>query len=423
MIKYLTINEIEPLTEDSPIVNYSTVFTGEELKTEVHEFFKKHVENVYNDPKTRNGRFINKVSTILNSIEILFKSKTVDDINYDNIILPQDFNVEHKFFYSHSKIIVDLLAKNISKNVKNRFLFVVLHLEHVEHGELIALLKMESHFGVQFSKSELIVHLNMLPDKERDLQKCALIFKNQLATFPVDFDFSNNGSQFEFHTKILDKQDNTISQYFMTSFLDNNLITKDKENTKLASKHISNTLLQYAKEGITRPQIKSYIDNKLQYRNVTSVGSLIEDLIHNSNLIDQYKITKLNVDADTLRVTVYNNMLNENKSAQQSFTADPDFVEKRVIRDKVSSGKDLKVQIAQVMINKGIVKFDYTEENPLNYNDWMKIAIKRDIIDDVEGNDEETSGSIKDDIVTQSFEQQLHLDNPQTKQEAEVGRK
>lgn len=375
MIKMLTINEIEPVTDDTPVVNYSTVFTGNELKAEVHEFFKKHVDNIYENPKTRNGRFINKVSTILNSIgKILNNEIEIEDANF---IFPDDLNENHKNFYYNSKIIVDLLAKNISKNVKNPFLFVVLLLEHDELGDLIAFLKMDSHFGIQFSKSELVVHLNMLPDKERDLQKCALVFKNQLDTIPIDSTF-NSG---DFHTKILDKQDIAISQYFMTSFLDNNVITNDKENTKLASKHITSVMLRFANEGVSRPQIKTYIENIFQNRNVTSIESIVEDLINNSNLINKGTVKNLNFDSASLRKVVYNNMLNENKSAQQTFTAEPDFVEKRVIKDKTSAGKDLKFHVAEVMISKGVVKYDYEEENGLNKNDWMKIAIKRDIID------------------------------------------
>lgn len=406
MIRNLSINEIIPSEEDTPTVNYSSVFSGQELDKKIHEFFIKHVNNVSINPKTRNGRFINKISTILNSIEVLLNIKEENNINEKSISYPEDITDEQKVYYLHSKIIVDLLSHNTSKNAKHPFLFVILHLDHAEHGELIALLKMESHFGVQFSKSELKVQLNMLPDKERDLQKCALIFKEQLIALPVDSDF-NNEHEVDFHTKILDKQDSNISQKFMTSFLDNNLITKDRENTKLATRHITNELLKFSKDGVKRTEIKSYLDSRLQNRNATSVEILIQDLVNNSNLIDNFKIEKSNLDIESLRNQVYTQMLNENKSAQQTFTAAPEFKDRKVIKDKSSDGKDLKVQIAQVMINKGVVKFDYENEIGMNTTDWMKIAIKRDIIDASSGEEnsiidaENTELSLDNDDLTE----------------------
>lgn len=403
MIINLTINEIIPNENDTPTVYYSSVFSGPELDFEIHEYFKKHVDNVSKNPKTRNGRFINKVSTILNSIEILLNIKEENNINEKSITYPEDITEEQKVFYLHSKTIVDLLSNNTSKNAKHPFLFVILHLNHEEHGELIALLKMEAHFGVQYTKSELKVHLNMLPDKERDLQKCALIFKDYLIASPIDSDFENE-NEVDFHTKILDKQDSNISTRFMTSFLDNNLIAKDRENTKLASKHITNELSKYIREGVSRKDIKSYLDNKLQSRNPTSVEILIQDLVNNSNLIDSSKIEESNLDIESLRDIVYKNMLNENKSAQQSFVAAPEFKEKKVIKDKKSDGKDLKLQVAQVMIDKGIVKYDYDSDIGINSNDWMKIAIKRDIIKE-DDNDESSNSE------TINFENNNNQDN------------
>ncbi|MGE7623550.1 hypothetical protein ACQKMD_10945 [Viridibacillus sp. NPDC096237] len=387
-IQRLVINEVKPVDNAIPEVNYSPVFNGEHLKNEIHLFFENHINNIIMNKKTRNGRFKNDVSTILNSIEHLLSLKN-NPIPNDSEEIPETLSEDEKLFYYHSKKVTDQLAKSINKNVKKPFLLVILHFNHEVYGEIIAIIKMERIFGVQFSRQELHVQIDMLPDKERDLQKCTIIFKNKLINLPVNSNFRENNNQNDHHTKILDRQDLAISQYFMTSFLDNIIITLDKENTQLATQFITSELEKYVSEGCTKKNIKDYIDNKMQERTHTSIETIVEDLINNTNFVNRDTIQIANQDSESLSALIYSQMLNANPSAQQTFTADPNYIEKKVIKDIKSSGKELKISIAQTIINKGVVKYDYKDDEELNSEEWMKIAISKAIIDDDDNDDDE----------------------------------
>lgn len=365
MIIKLMINEITPTEDDSlPTIAYSRTFEGGNLETKIHDFFSRHINRSFVNSKMKNLKFTNYHSTILNSSKALL-----------GIIAKRESDDESTHFERHSKIITKKLAENIHKNVTNPFLFIVLTFEH-EDDELLCLIKMEKFFGVQFVNDDLKIQLDMLPDVKTDLQKCAFIYKNQISVLTEE-DFINEdqeiNDQQDFHSKILDRQDESISKYFMTSFLESYVIAQDKEITKLASKHITSELSKYLKEGANKGDIKRYLEKELQKRKATSVSTLVEDVINNSDLINVEKITSNNMDNESLSLSVFRGMKNENTSAYQEFTSSPDYIEKTVIEDKVSNGRDIKIHFSKMYERQGNIQF-------IEENEHVTLRIKKDKI-------------------------------------------
>lgn len=373
------INEITPTDDDSlPTIDYSKIFEGAELERKIHNFFERHIERSFENPKLKNLKFSNYNSTIMNSSKAL-----------SGITPTPDDESDIDFFIRHGKIVTKKLAENIHKNVTNPFLFIILDFTYKKDGkkiELLCFIKMEKFFGVQFTDQNLKLHPDMLPDVKTDLQKCAFIYKSKIENLTED-DFkqtdatqTNEKADFQdtFHSKILDRQDESISKYFMTSFMESYIIAQDKEITRLASNHITTVLQKYLKDGKNKSDIKKYLDNELQKRKDTSVKYLVDDIVKNSKFISNAKITSSNLDSDKLALMVYKKMKEENDSAYQEFTSTPDLIKRTTITDSASEGRDVRISFSKMYEDQGVIEFDESQEDIVTLSiQKSRITIKR----------------------------------------------
>ena len=398
MIKKLIINEITPVTDGTmPIISGGRLYNGDELDGKIHDFFKRHIERSFSNPKMKNMRFSNFNSTLFNSSKSL-------------LIPDENGIINEEIFIRENDIITKKFAENIHKNVTNPFLFIILTFAYQENNEqegtneplseeeaaivnqglgevaadidtssttensagnngssvdeILCLIKMERFDGVQYTAQTFNIHPDMLPDYKTDLQKCAFIFRSKIeglaeTDFTIADELQNlEDNTLDLHSKVLDRQDENISKYFMTSFLESYPIAKDGEVTKLVQKHAAAELSKYLGENCSKQQVNTYLENLLQKRERTSVSRVIEDVIHNSNLINMHLIEELNLDVEKISNSVFNNMRKENNTVYQEFTSLPEVIEKSSIKDIENDGRDIKIYISKMYQTYGYASID-----------------------------------------------------------------
>lgn len=375
------ISEITPSDDGSlPIIEYSSLFHGLNLHPKIHTFFDKHIEKSLKNSKLKNFKFSNYNSTIYSASRGMLG-------------VDENDRAEEEIFEMNSKIIIKKLAENIHKNVTNPFLFIVFTAKHQitenVNEELLCLMKMDRFEGVQFSNNNFELQPDMLPDVRTDLQKCAFIYKSKISDLTIENfeedqiasleEDNPNDDYSSFHSSILDKQDESISKYFMISFMESYIIARDKEVTKLAQKHITTVLSKYINADSTRKDVKNYIDNELQKRKQTSVKLLVEEVMNNSGYINQELLLSNNLDVDSISAIVFNNMKTENISAYQEFVSIPEIIERTTFRDIENDGRDIRIHIAKMYEESGDVIIDRED------SEYLTIKIKKDKIVEKEG--------------------------------------
>lgn len=388
-INKLIIDEIYP-TESSYF--RGLIFEENELSANIQSFFGKHIENIISSPTTRSGRFNNKTSTILNNFNNLlniernqlqeFEKKAITDKLYEHMDT-SEITQDLIDFYYHSEKITNKLIDSIGKKARNPFLFVILHCTHIHDGELIAIMKMERVFGVRYSEKKLSEQLDLLPDKSKALQKGAIIFKKYLLQYPVEANYRENALEDVFHTRLRDGQDDNISQYFMKGLLDNSIVFRDKENTQAAITQTKLFLSPFLNEGCKPESIQTYIYENLQYGKETSVSRIVEDVILNSQLINQKLIKKANEDLESLSSKIFQKMLDLNPSSSASFKAEYPKVDRYTFTDTMSDGKGkyIKMSIAKSLISKGDVKVNIDlEDEEIDTSEMVLIGFNSDIL-------------------------------------------
>jgi len=234
---------------------------------------------------------------------------------------------------------------------------------------------MEKYLGVQYTDTkELLVQLNMLPEKKRDLQKAALIYWDNIQRYPIkDFEYGDNDIN-AFHTKILDKQDENISATFMTKFLDNKIIVQDKENTRLLQEILPRELVKYTNDGIEEKEVKKNLDRILQRKEYINIDSLVESLLADENVFSPDKLNSAGQDAISLSNKVYAKMLDENPTAQKQFQAEPYLIERQTFKNDEGT---IDIKIAQAIIDDGKVEITTVKEND---EPWINIKIKESVL-------------------------------------------
>lgn len=415
MIKNLIINEIIPVSDGStPIITNGRLFKGSELDKKIHNFFKRHIERSFDNQKMKNLRFSNFNSTLFNSSKALLGSNEGEETNEIT-------------FVNENETVTKKFAENIHKNVTNPFLFIVLTFafefsseessgnnvsstenENISEEEVVAtseneiaatiaeepltknettentiedilcLIKMERFDGVQYTSQNFNIHPDMLPDYKTDLQKCAFIYKSKIVGLQ-ESDFTNidvvenpDLSNLDFHSKVLDRQDENISKYFMTSFLESYPIAKDGDVTRMVHKHTTAELAKYLSENCDSKQLDNFIENELQKRNRTSVSRIVEEVVNNSNMINHEKIESLNLDTDKISQSVFSNMRKENNSVYQEFVSTPDIIEKSSIKDIDNNGRDIRIYISKMFQTYGYATIDTTSSE-----EYVTIKLKK----------------------------------------------
>lgn len=349
MIRLMKIFEIDP---ELHVIDIEGELI-KKVKPEVHNFFKKHIYQSINNKKAKDVRFRSEESTTF-----------TDCVNCFN----------EDMFSESSKNIAKNLATNIHSNVTSNF-HLIITLLAVNEGDkvdlevgvdeyILSIIKMETSHGIQMEQNKFIIQPNMLPDLGNQLQKGSFVIKS----FVENYEENNQGTKF--HSRILDKQDKAISNYFM-NLMGSTVVADDGESSKLAQQFISKNVKKYVASEGERVSVDRMLGSIFSRREKTSVGAIVTQLEHyvNSETLENSGFT-----IDGLSDEIFNQMRQRNPSVRNEFQAIPYMPDKTIIRNEDHS--------VMVSIEKGLIEDRLVEiYTPNDDNDHKyTIIIPEDII-------------------------------------------
>lgn len=325
MINYMKVFEIDPDLE--VISRESEVMLGFEPKIDV--FFKKHIIKSTKDVNSKAARFRSDNSDIFIPCSKCF--------------------IEDDFEQAALKI-ADQLKMNMHYSVKKPFLLIVFTYkftddEFIGDDELLAIMKMELNEGIQMNDNEFKIQPNMLPDLGNSLQKCAFIYKSKIENFK-DNTVGNN-----FHLRILDKQDKTISTYFI-NLMNSVLVADDQVMSRLAHRFIKSKAKSFTADEKEFEKVKKQLNIIMSQRKRTSINAIVTEIYP---FLNKDMLEKAVMDEETLANETFDLILQSNPSATATFTSLPTNGEKYRLS---SDNKSIWVSIEQGLVDDNTVRID-----------------------------------------------------------------
>lgn len=330
MIKALKVFEINPnlnyVKKESKVIRA--------FDPTVDNFFKEHIVKSIKNKHSKPCRFRKNDSDIVRYSKACFDYSTFDEA---------------------SKEIAENLSRNIHYSVKNNFIFIVIW--YFFEGEndffsdeenILAILKMETNDGIQMIEDDFDVHPDMLPDLGNQLQKCSFVYKSTLE----DFDRFNIDDKF--HLKILDKQDSTISTYFI-NLMNSVVVADDSVMSQLANKVIKDRVKEYTTE-----ENKKEVDKQMRIimssRKQTSIRDIVGQLEH---LMEPSLLKSSNFfTIDAFSDDVFEIILKKNPSAMANFKTEPNNNDKYILRN---DDRSVMISIEQGLLDNYTVKISETK--------------------------------------------------------------
>lgn len=325
MIKYMKVFEINP---DLEVISHeSDVMSDFDFK--IDDFFRKHIIKSTTDPNSKAARFRSDNSDIFNPCIQCFTENDFDQSSLD---------------------IANHLKLNMHYSVKNSFLLIVLSYNFEEDrfvgtDEVLAIMKMELNEGIQMNGNEFKIQPNMLPDLGNSLQKCAFIYKSKIENFK-DNTVGNN-----FHLRILDKQDKTISTYFI-NLMNSVLVADDQVMSRLAHRFIKNKAKNFTADEKEFEKVKKQLNIIMSQRKRTSINAIVTEIYP---FLNKDMLVKAVMDEETLANETFDLILQSNPSATASFTSLPTNGEKYKLS---SDNKSIWVSIEQGLVDDNTVRID-----------------------------------------------------------------
>jgi len=339
LIKCLKIFEIDPDLE--VIQNEGELLN--EFEDGVDRFFRTHIIKSIEHMNTKVARFRNETSDIFRYCRDCF---IVED------------------FEENSKNIANILKSNMHFSVKNKFLLVMLNYEFEkrelgyadadpdEVEEILSIMKMETNDGIELLNNEFIIHQNMLPDLGNHLQKCVFVYKSFLENFE-----ENNRNE-NFHLKILDKQDKTISNYFI-NLMNSVLVADDEVMSRLAQRFIKRTAKSYTEGQDQYEEVEKQIRVIMSQRKRTSVQNIFTEIFP---LLDIVKLEEAGHDVESLSQETFNLMRQNNPSAYTDFVSHPVDGKKYILSNE---NRSIYLSIEQGLIDDHVVKVDTSKSREI----------------------------------------------------------
>ncbi|HBJ9774194.1 TPA: hypothetical protein LES06_002898 [Listeria monocytogenes] len=220
---------------------------------------------------------------------------------------------------------------------------------------------MDAKDGIQYINDEFDIKSNMLPDLGNQLQKCSFIYKTRIEKFELNNE--NEG----FHLKVLDKQTENISNYFI-NLMSSAVVPNDQTMSRLAKSFVKKGLKKYANSEKDIENIGNEIESILSRRKKVSIQGIVDEL---SPFVSNKKLEEDGLTLNGLSNEIFGLMLQKNPSAQGEFTANPTGGERFTLRNK---HKSVSVSIEKGLINSNIVEFDDSNE------DFFTLKIPKDLV-------------------------------------------
>jgi len=332
LIKYLKIFEIDP---DLEVIETESALL-KDFKNGVHNFFRGHIINSVEHINSKVARFRNSKSDIYRYCGSCFFEEQ---------------------FEENSRNIANILKSNMHFSVKNKFILVILNYEFKkkelgfldaepdEVEEILAIMKMETNDGIEVNNNDFVIHQNMLPDLGNHLQKCAFIYKSFLENYEV------NNLDSNFHLKILDKQDKTISNYFI-NLMNSVLVADDEVMSRLAQRFVKHTARRYTDGQEDYEKVEKRIGVIMSQRKSTSVQNIFTEIFP---LLNTEKLENEGHDINSLSEETFKLMRQNNPSAYSNFISQPVDGKKYILS---SENRSIYLSIEQGLIDDHVVKVD-----------------------------------------------------------------
>lgn len=248
------------------------------------------------------------------------------------------------------------LSKNIHSSVKEDFLLVFIEYTFdngnatVEMQEtILSILKMDAKDGIQYINDEFDIKSNMLPDLGNQLQKCSFIYRTRIENF--DLNNKNEG----FHLKVLDKQSENVSNYFI-NLMNSAVVPNDQIMSNLARSFVKKGLKKYANSEKDVENIGNELESILSRRKKVSIKGIVDEL---SPFVSDAKLENEGLTLKGVSDEIFGLILQKNPSAQGEFIANPVGGERFILNNKQ---KSISISIEQGLINDNIVEYDNSDE-------------------------------------------------------------
>ena len=345
MINFLKVFEIDPDLEI--ISNESEMML--KFDSAIDIFFREHILNSITNENSKAARFRSNSKDIFLDCEKCFKESS---------------------FNSSAKSIAEALKNNMHFSVKNTFIFIVLSYKFTEKTskglftdgeEIVAIMKMETNDGIQIVENNFEIQPNMLPDLGNSLQKCAFVYKSRIEKF--DENNMNDG----FHLRILDKQDKTISNYFI-NLMNSVVVADDEVMSRLAQRFIRKNSMEFTDSQAMFEKVETQLNVIMSQRKRTSIKSIFVEI---SPFLSKTKMDSAGKDIDVLADDTFNLILRNNPSATSNFTSQPTNGEKYIYKSETRS--------IWISVEKGLVE-DGTVEIDSKNKKYIKITIPKNMV-------------------------------------------
>lgn len=283
-------------------------------------------------------------------------------------------------FDEKSLLLAEKFAGSLKKPPKKSFYLIFFDLS-IHKEDCFAVLTMEARQGVQVNNNSFDLVEEILPDKESRLKKAAIIFRDYGKVFKSGKEISPKEDEMVIrHAVLIDSQinsgDSAISEYFIANFLDSeNIADNPSAVAKILLKTVTKTVSPFLKDKYRKRDIKAALKTKFSDVQKSSFSDVIYYL---SDLISTEKLTKKNMDINSLSDLAYKDAKAENKTITKSFTAKVTRIPKTILKDK-KDGKSIFLSISE----KSLANKDVTIKEE---NEHFVLKVKKELVDYEEKN-------------------------------------
>ncbi|HEM5084762.1 TPA: hypothetical protein U1247_000676 [Streptococcus suis] len=249
------------------------------------------------DRNVKNFRFRRPTSELVTSISEIFESR-------DN-------------FERYSQIIADRFKESIGRRFQKDF-YLVVFVTHLDSEDLLFIAKLETNTAIQVSDQNTLTTLkNVLPDSKSRLHKAAVIYKERTIDFKENREEVGRERDYV-HSRVLDRSDENISEYFLSQFLESDPVI---DNPEAAAKIAVDSILNVTKPYLLTQYKPENVDEKLRLFLSEKQSTSFEGLIGQvSNFID-FDNPDRPIDAEKLATEAYELAKWKNNTVLQTFEA------------------------------------------------------------------------------------------------------
>ncbi|MFC3928275.1 hypothetical protein ACVR05_06790 [Streptococcus caprae] len=220
-------------------------------------------------------------------------------------------------FETRSQFIAEKFKEAIQRRFHKDF-YLVVFATRIADEDLLFIAKMETNTALQVTDQNTLKTLrDVLPDSKSRLHKAVVIYKESTVRYKEGRE-EEGQERSNIHSKVLDRSDDNISEYFLGKFLESDPIIDNPEAA--AQIAFENIAL------VTKPYIKTdrepdSVEKKLKYFLSEERQTSFEGLIHEVQDLLDFANADRPTDAEALAKQAYDNAKSKNNTVVQEFRA------------------------------------------------------------------------------------------------------